>query len=339
MKILLLLSQIKGNGGIPRFNRNLIKSLGKENLTIVSMNDEDKENVIGASGSRAKFIFLVIKTFFKVKPDIMIIGLLNFIPLSLITVFGKTKTITILHGIEAWYNRKKLQFFYKFNNRFWAVSHYTKRVFSETNNISIDKIDRIFNTITEDWSEDKRASNYNKYFLTVTRLDKNEGYKGVDKVLEAMAKQQVVIRENGWKFIIVAAGTDLDRHKQITADRGILDLVEYASNITDEKLKNLYSQAGFFVLPSPGEGFGIVFLEAMAFRKACIGSKDCGTEDVIDNGKTGYLIEPTIENVEDCLVRLISDETLLRTMGEAGNHKLKEEYTFDKFEERVLSLV
>lgn len=75
----------------------------------------------------------------------------------------------------------------------------------------------------------------------------------------------------------------------------------FESNITDKKLKKLYSQSRFFILPSTGEGFGIVFLEAMAFKKACIGSKNCGTEDVIDNNETGFLLDPTVENIQYAL--------------------------------------
>jgi glycosyltransferase involved in cell wall biosynthesis len=71
----------------------------------------------------------------------------------------------------------------------------------------------------------------------------------------------------------------------------ILDSIKH-----DRELAPLYELSDVFAMNSTNdattyhfEGFGLVFLEAYQFGKPCVGSRNCGIEDVIDEGKTGYL--------------------------------------------------
>jgi glycosyltransferase involved in cell wall biosynthesis len=342
-KILFLASQVQGNGGIPRFNRNLISALQQKeaiDLHVLSLNDSDVEGIgTGVSASRLKFIWRYLTLLITYRPNMVIIGLLNFAPLSLISFVFRSKVAVILHGIEAWYSRKKLKSFYFFIDEFWAVSFYTKHKFSSTNNVDLNKVKRIFNTIPDEWVHHSAKPLDASFFLSVTRLDKNEGYKGVDKTIEAIKSIEGLMREKGFQYIVVGSGTDLDRHIALVKARKIEDLILFKTKISDKILMELYRDCSFFILPSSGEGFGIVFLEAMAFSKPCIGASNCGTEDVIDNGVTGFLIEPESEFIEEKLKHFILNQESRKMMGEAGYFKLKEEYTFNKFKQKIHSLI
>lgn len=342
-KILCILSDYEGNGGIHRFNRNLvsaIRNLPGCECNVLTLNDKGTTAVFEGHGrSKKNFILAIFKTVKNFRPDVVIIGLLNFAPLAFFKIIFPCRVVTILHGFEAWYRRGKLAPFYPWTDQFWAVSEYTRQVFSQTNGVPLEKVEKIFNTIPTSWQESSAAIEYQPYFLSVTRLDKGEMYKGIDKTIEALAPLKSELRAGGWEYRLVVHGNDVERHRDLVGKNDLADIVKFQSNLTDEELKDLYAGCSFYNLPSSGEGFGIVFLEAMAHRKACIGAKGCGTEDVIVHEKTGFLIEPAAENIGHCIRRLITSAQLCREMGQAGHERLRTTFSFQNFEKRICSLL
>lgn len=340
-KTLFLASQLEGHGGIQRFNKNIIKSLENDtiDLDILSLNDKSDKKIIGFNKSRFKLILHLFKIIIFSRYDVFIIGHLNFAIFSIFKLFKpKMCIITIIHGVEAWKENKKHSYFYKKIDFFWAVSSYTKNTFSKLNTIPQQKMKQIFNTIPLQWSNNSIETKMDNYFFTVTRLDKNEKYKGIDKTLEAIKNLKEFLINENFTFLAVLSGNDKERHENLISEYGIESLVKFKSNIDDSTLLNYYKNCSFFILPSDGEGFGIVFLEAMQLKKACIGSINCGTEDVIDDNITGYLIEPTVANIQEKIKTLIKDKNLCKEMGEKGYNKLHREFIFNKFEERINKL-
>ncbi|MEY3051118.1 MAG: hypothetical protein RLY31_903 [Bacteroidota bacterium] len=342
-RVLCLLSNYAGNGGIHRFNRNLVEAIRQQPgavCTVLTLNDAGAVGPYrGAGGSKALFLARILWQFLSGKPDLLVVGLLNFAPLAL---FGRmstgVRTVCILHGFEAWYRRGNLAPFYRYIDAFWAVSQYTRQTFSRTNGVASDRVAPIFNTIPSDWDGGSVPLRREPYFLSITRLDKGEGYKGIDKSIQAIGRLQDRMRALGWEYRLIAHGDDLERHRRLAADLGVSDLVRIRSGVTDEELKALYAQCGFFLLPSSGEGFGIVFLEAMAYRKACIGSLGCGTTDVISHGVSGFLIDPTPDTIEDAVSRLMEDPERCAEMGEAGYRRLQDTFSFPRFAARIAEL-
>lgn len=339
-KVLLVVSQIEGNGGIPRFNRNLIDALLETNveLVILTLVDDhsDNEVVFTAGGNRLifvlKYLFLVISF----RPNKAIIGLLNFVPFSIFLKPTKIRVFVVLHGVEAWYRRRKLIPFFKYVDKFLAVSNYTKLEFSRTNDIPPHRISKIFNTLPKDWETSDNPVMNSRFFLSVTRLDKEEGYKGVDKTILAVESVQSWLRLNSWRYVIVAKGTDLSRHKSLVAKEGLSDLIEFKEGIDDHELKDLYRECSFFILPSSGEGFGIVFLEAMIYGKPCVGCKNCGTEDVIEDGKTGFLIDQNIEEIKTSILYLTAEKLKSQKMGYEGKERFFSDFAFHEFKSKII---
>ena len=110
--------------------------------------------------------------------------------------------------------------------------------------------------------------------LTVARLDARERYKGVDQLIEAMPA--VLQTVPAARLRIVGTGSDLPRLKELAARLGVADSVEFAGFVDDEHLRAAYRDCALFALTSSGEGFGIVFLEAMAHGKPCLGARAGG---------------------------------------------------------------
>jgi phosphatidyl-myo-inositol dimannoside synthase len=104
--------------------------------------------------------------------------------------------------------------------------------------------------------------------LTVARLAATEKYKGVDQLIRAAA--QLLPRVPTLNLVVVGRGDDLPRHQRLAAELGVGTRVHFFDHLSPEETAACYSQSDVFALPSTGEGFGFVFLEAMAFAKPVI---------------------------------------------------------------------
>ena len=130
-----------------------------------------------------------------------------------------------------------------------------------------------------------------KVILTVARLDAEEAYKGYDRVLQALPE---LVRHCGRvRFLIAGKGNDRQRLEAIARDSGVADRVTFAGFVPDEELADHYRLADVFAMPSTGEGFGIVFLEAMGCGTPVLGGNLDGSVDALDQGRLGLLVDPT----------------------------------------------
>ena len=121
--------------------------------------------------------------------------------------------------------------------------------------------------------------------LFVGRLDK---IKGVTYLIQAMEKIDA-------KLVIVGDGvlrSELEEQAKTFGDK-----VHFMGAVEHSKLAEIYSEADVFVAPSitmengATEGFGLVFIEAMAAGIPVIGTKTGGIKDIIIDGETGYFVK------------------------------------------------
>jgi glycosyltransferase involved in cell wall biosynthesis len=101
-----------------------------------------------------------------------------------------------------------------------------------------------------------------------------------------------------------------------------------------------YRKADLFVLPSFMESFGIVLLEAMAYKLPCISTRKFAMKEIIDEGKTGFLVKPrSPSELANKIIFLLKNPQLSRKMGEAGYRKIIGYYNWDKVVERMLPAI
>lgn len=110
---------------------------------------------------------------------------------------------------------------------------------------------------------------------------------------------------------------------------GLGERVHFLGNVTEDEKVDLLQRARIFlhtpVRAADGgfEGFGIVYLEAAACGVPSIGTLECGAEDAIDDGITGFLVAPEVEAVEAALLRLANDAELRARFGAAGKERAR----------------
>src|SRR5207244_354980 len=93
--------------------------------------------------------------------------------------------------------------------------------------------------------------------------------------------------------VVVGDGDDRLRLKGLSERLGLQDLVQFRGLVPEHALPQAYSDADVFVMPSVKEGFGIVFLEALACGTPVIGGRADGSVDALLGGQLGTLIDPT----------------------------------------------
>lgn len=93
-------------------------------------------------------------------------------------------------------------------------------------------------------------------------------------------------------FIIVGEGPERPRLEALCQELGIAECVQFAGQLPNPDTLAEMAKAEIFVMPSSPEGFGIVYLEAMASGCITIGTRGEGIADVITHGENGYLVEP-----------------------------------------------
>jgi starch synthase len=109
--------------------------------------------------------------------------------------------------------------------------------------------------------------------------------------------------------------------------------------VPKNKIIELYSHARVFCCPSIYEPFGIINLEAMACRTPVVASGVGGITEVVVDGETGFLVAPgQSDELAHAINKLLRDEELARTMGEAGRQRVETSFSWDSIAEKTARL-
>lgn len=347
--ITLILSEVYKIGGIQKYNENLLNFFIKENYKTIALSLNDsisfKKNDLKFIGfKKNKIKFFIFSLIYSIRSKKIIVGHLNF---SVLAFFIKilnpfSKTFLILHGIEGW---RKLNFFekisLKFVDIFICVSNFTKEKFLEHNKFLNRKKYFILPTyinINEeiDYSENLPKG---KIILSVSRISKNDRYKGIENIIKVMPDILKEIPET--YYIIIGDGDDRERLEKIAEDLNIKDRVIFKGSISFQKLNFYYKNCDLFILPSKKEGFGIVFLEAIYFGKPVIAGNKDGSKEALLNGELGILIDPgDLNEIKFKILKVLKGEIDKKYLdGNYLKNKMLENFCFEKFKRKLKKIL
>ncbi|MDI1483027.1 glycosyltransferase family 4 protein [Polyangium sp. y55x31] len=172
--------------------------------------------------------------------------------------------------------------------------------------------------------------------LIVGRIHPEERYKGH---AELLAVWNHVRRQcPGARLDIVGDGAARPAYEAQAKRLGLLEsgAVRFWGRIPDDELRALYQRTTVFAMPSRGEGFGLVYLEAMAAGVPCIGSLDDAAREVIVDGETGLSVRyGDHEGLARALVELFSDPAFRAHLGHAARARVLASFTEDHFGARI----
>lgn len=174
--------------------------------------------------------------------------------------------------------------------------------------------------------------------LIVGRMSSLERYKGHDQLIQAWPLVRHSVPDA--QLIITGTGDDVPRLKAAAAETGCGESILFAGRVSDATLNMLYARAAMFAMPGRGEGFGLVYLEAMCHGLPCIAGTEDAAQEVVEQGKTGFLVNPDhIPELAETLIQLLVNPSLRKEMGEAGLRRAQTCFTFDQFKARFATVI
>lgn len=148
-----------------------------------------------------------------------------------------------------------------------------------------------------------------RIILTVGRLASSEVYKGYERVLRCLPRVQAGLGSVPVRYLLAGTGDDRARIAAEAERLGVSDRVTFAGFVAEEELADHYRLADVYAMPSTGEGFGIVFLEAMACGCPVLAGNRDGSVDALGGGELGELVDPCDEGaIAAGLLRLLRKE-------------------------------
>jgi len=299
--MLLLATEVWRHGGVQRYMKMILRiaEAHQQPCDVLSIVDDvdtaSPEGVayIGCSGNKAKYCFEALRLGTRGKARTVIVGHVALLPVAWILRLARfTEEYTlVLHGIEAW---QRLGWIHRMGARraktIIATTTYTAREFCYFNGIDHSRCVVIPLACDLQTRQFHRSAPLRELkLMTVSRLSVADRYKGFDCIFAAVR----LGLDCGLplRLQIVGSGDDLERLRDVADSLGIQAVLRFRGPLSDAELEQVYSDSHVFVMPSKKEGFGIVYLEAMAAGLPCIAANHGGAPEVIQHLETGFLVE------------------------------------------------
>ena len=350
-------------GGIEKVNRTILKCLSqyKDKLFAnvwsiydnnVDVNYYPRYGFRGFSSSKINFSTTLIKnahTWNKI-----VVGHINMAAvIRTVKRFNSDlKYILIVHGIEVWGEMKGNKLWLLQNaDRIISVSNYTKNQLITYSGINPDKITVLHNCLDPFFPKklDTNKPTYlteryqlkacSKIILTVTRINKHEGYKGYDRVIEVLGRIHKTDPELDFKYLLCGKydSYEYSRIIKLIENNQLADKVILTGFIPDSELVDHYRLSDIYVMPSKKEGFGIVYIEAAACGLQVIAGNADGSAEALMNGEIGHLVNP--ESSEEIYAKLYELlQTPLIKSKEVSEMAYKQ-YDFEQYRQKLIEII
>jgi phosphatidyl-myo-inositol dimannoside synthase len=352
-----LFPELNAPGGIQRAGRHMAFLLSeyaasrRDEYRILTLNDTqelhrmrvtDREFVFtGAARGKARFAATAMKAARR-RPKLVLAAHTNLGPIvrAMNLLAPRMKSIICTHGIEVWeplpsLRRRAL----RHATLVLAPSRATADFLISLQGVQPDRV-RVLPWGLDPDFEKKMGGDptaalppdfpSGRVILTVGRWLATERYKGMDTLIRTMPR--LLMHWPNLQLVMVGAGDDRGWLENMARDSGVRSHVHFLSGLTYSQLSACYAKAEIFALPSRGEGFGFVYLEAMARSKPVIGGAHGGAPEVIQDGVTGYVVQHgDAVQLATSIDTLLSNPELARQMGARGRARVDNEFRFAVF--------
>lgn len=357
-KILFItLQTFSSTGGIEKVCKIIGKALYELEVGRIRIfSIYDKQNEIDTKYFSAEifkgFAAQKLKSFYNsikegVKCKVVILSHINLLPIGyFIKKFSpKTKLVLFAHGIEVWeplskFKKKMLtevDLIIAVSNftiqKMYSLHNLHKVKYKVINNCLDPFLQGVINESEQLILREKYKLTHNNFTLiTVTRISGEEQYKGHDRVIESMSK---VIDEFPYLRYLIVGKYDLSEKNRLDSlikNYQLTDKVIFTGFVQDEALAPHYKLADVFVMPSKGEGFGIVFIEAMFYGLPVIAGNKDGSVEPLCNGKLGLLVNPDdAEEIASAIKKIIFNKNAFVP----NQNILMENFSYDTYKQNV----
>ena len=173
--------------------------------------------------------------------------------------------------------------------------------------------------------------------IAIGRLEKE---KGIHFAIRSIANLPKDLRDQTI-LNIVGEGSYLAKLQQLSADLNIEDNVVFHGRLDSVSLEKIYTNSRIHLMPTTRhEGLPLTILEGMGYSLATIASAIGGIKGVISDGNDGMLIKPGNQaELDRALLSLLTDETLIETMGIAARQTAEKRYSKQRMVDETMAVL
>lgn len=342
MPVILLTPNLTGADGISTVARLVTRAC--DDVTVLALHEPDRASfdgadVYGADGRSSRFVAAATRCAVSADPSTtVVVNHLHLAPAALAFGARGASLVTIVHGVEAW---KPLTWLQRLaldrSGRIVAVSAFSRDRFRAANPHFAQRPIDVCHLGLEPILTSRGPAEWVPSALIVGRMAHDERYKGHDLLIDIW--RNVTADIPGAVLRVVGDGDDRPRLEQKAASMNLGDRIEFLGRVSDERLAHEYERCTAVVMPSRGEGFGLVFIEAMRAARGCIGGHGSASEIIVD-GETGFVVDPEDPaDLRQAIVRMLRDRTGTAAMGVRGRARFLQHFTEDHFRDRFHALL
>lgn len=329
MRVLMLVTDAHGGfGGIAQYNRDIIDALCgladvREVVVLPRIMPADEfKTPFKATydmGSARGITAFVARTAIQAidRFGLVYCAHINLWPVAVAVARARRVPLVLaIYGIDAWQRPNGLagNLSYSAASLVVSISQITLDRFRSWSGVAADRCTVLPNAIhVSDFgigAKDNALAHRlgvagSRVVLTLGRMSADERYKGFDEVIEAMPRLLAHVPD----LVYVAAGdgSDKQRLKAKAEALGIGAQVVFTGRISEAEKADLYRLADAYVMPSSGEGFGFVVLEALACGIPVVASAADGTREAVREGQLGIVVDPRDQNsLEQAILKALS---------------------------------
>jgi phosphatidylinositol alpha-1,6-mannosyltransferase len=271
------------------------------------------------------------------EPDLILIWQMGLIKLLPFLRYRSPRIVLFLHGIEAWretdwLTRKlaaKVDLFLSNSNYTW------KRFLSNNPQFAGSKQITVPLGIGESMAEATSGSS-GPNALMLSRLSRAEDYKGHREVIGAWPL--VLQRQPEAQLWIAGTGDLQNELEALVRERGLSSKVRFFGAVSETEKRTLLEQARCLLMPSRGEGFGLVYLEAMRAGRPCLVSNDDAAREVVSPPMAGLAVDLNRQDeLAASINRLLANGDEWDCWSREGRRRYEETFTARHFQERLLT--
>lgn len=344
---LVLTPRFDGADGISALSREVVSALAEDG-TPVEVWSLDAEGCPAAAGlgfprgvsarcagaDRGRFALWGVRAALRRANGAHVLAMhLRLAPVALPMVWRGARLSVSLNGVEAWRTLRRLEAYaLRRAEVLVAISAFSAGRFCDSN-AGLAMNVRICHPGVRPHVAPGPEPVSPGYALIVGRIASEERYKGHDQLIDVWPS--LLRRVKTARLVIAGDGDDRARLAARVDRMALGAAIRFLGRVSEPELHALYRDAAFLALPSRGEGFGLVLLEAMRAGRACLAGRGAAEEVVVD-GVTGRIVDPLDPAaLEGALVRLFSDTAWRRSLGEAGAARFAERFTDRQFRARL----
>lgn len=211
-----------------------------------------------------------------------------------------------------------------------------RKLFTVLNGVDIEKFKVESEKLKVEFRKNLGISDKEKVLLFLGRLERE---KGVHLLLETLPK--MIEEFPNIKCLIVGGGPLYENLVERTKILGIKSKAIFTGQVAYDETPKYYNIGDIFVLPTLRvEGFPMTLAEAAACGLPVVASKIGGVPSAVENGKTGFLVNPKEKKaLKKTIIKLLGDDNLRKTMSDNAQRKAWENFSQEKMTKETLKVI